>query len=139
LRKEMMDQELCIGVSCDTTMLDATLSRELYQVVRETCNVLRLSGLGDDATYLAVKPRCRLVEEKEKLRLRGELHADSEKLALLNVQALARHTNHCARKLGHIEHLDDLLDVVVLLFLADVFWLPQHCTETKRLSHGSSL
>jgi hypothetical protein len=102
-------------------------------------NVRTPSGLRDDATYLTIKTRCRLVEEEEQLWLRSKFNTDGEKLALLNVQALAGHTDHCASELGHIEHLNDLLDIVILLFLADVLGLPQHCTEAKRLSHGSSL
>lgn len=70
----MMDQELCILVSCDTK---AHQRRSLWSHIRY--------WKGSDLSYLTVKTRCWLIEEEEKFRLSSEFHADSEKLPLLNV------------------------------------------------------
>ena len=86
-------------------------------------------------TYLAVKTTGGLIEEKKKLRFSRELYSNGKELALLHVQTLAGHTDNRVGEVLHIEHLDDLFHVVVLLLLAHSLWLTEHSAESETLTH----
>ena len=75
---------------------------------------------------LRVETTSRLVKEQKKLRLRGEFDTNREKLALFDVQTLAGNTNNSFGEVFHVEHLDNILDIVVFLLLAHVLRLSQH-------------
>jgi hypothetical protein len=94
LRKEIIDHELCQWVS-----------ERPYRT--------------RSVTHLAVETRCWLIKEKKQLRLRSQLHTNCEQLALFNVQTLAWHADDGVREVRHVQHLDDLFDVVVFLLLTD--------------------
>lgn len=93
---------------------------------------------------MAVQPRRRFVEEEEEVRFGSELNADCETFSLFNIETykvnpimlaksrpmntqvkkkretkaqhtLAGNTNNGVRVPSHLEQLDDLLDVVILV------------------------
>src|SRR4051812_7883731 len=81
----------------------------------------------------------RLIQEKKQLGLRSQLNTDSQQLALLDIQTLARNTDNGFRKLLHFQHSNDILDVIVLLLDRDRRGLTQHSTETKRFAYSCSV
>jgi len=73
----------------------------------------------------AVEARRGLVQEHEQRGLAGELDADGDALALLLVEPAARHADGRARHVAHLEQVDDLLHVRVLLLQRDFARLAQ--------------
>ena len=89
----------------------------------------------DRPRRLRVETRGRLVEEDEEGGLGGELDADREALALLDVEA---HADLADERLGvrlHLEELDDLLDVGELLGLGRRARLTEEGREDEGLAH----
>lgn len=88
------------------------------------------------ATNLRVKTRRGLVEEQKKLGLCCEFNTDSQKLTLFNIETLAWNTNNSLGKVRHVEHLDDLLDIVEFLLLADILGLSKHSGKLQCLANS---
>lgn len=86
---------------------------------------------------MTVETRGRLVQEEKQLRLRSELDTNRKQLSLLNIKTFARYTDDGIGKVAHVQHLDDFLDIVVLLFLANRLGLSEHRGELKRFAHSS--
>lgn len=90
----------------------------------------------DSPGTLRVQSTSRFVQEEEKLRLRGEFHADCEELALFHVQAFSGDADDCLCEIFHVEHLDDVFDVVILLLGAYGLGLAEYCGEAERFADG---
>ncbi|TKW53776.1 hypothetical protein CTA1_1208 [Colletotrichum tanaceti] len=90
----------------------------------------------DGPRALRVEPAGGLVEEQEQLGLGRQLDADGQELALLHVEALARHAHDGVGEVAHVEHVDDLLHEGVLLLAADGPGLAQHGAEPQALADG---
>jgi hypothetical protein len=88
---------------------------------------------------LGIKSTCWFVEKEEELRFRCQLHTDSEEFTLLNIQALSWHTNNCIGKIFHVQHLDNVLNILVFFLDANTHRLAESGTETQALPHCSSL
>lgn len=85
-------------------------------------------------TDLRVETGSRLVKEKKELGLRSEFNTDSQEFPLFHVKTLARNTNNRLGKVSHVEHLDDLLNIVELFLLANRRWLSKHGGELQCLA-----
>lgn len=76
-----------------------------------------------------VEPGRGLVEEDEQLRLARQLDGDGQALALLLVEARAVRANDGARNVAHLEQVEHLLAVPVLVLAGHVPRLPQRRRE----------
>lgn len=87
-------------------------------------------------TDLTIKTGSRLVQEEKELWLRSQLNTDGKQLALLDVETFTRYTDNSVGEVAHIQHLDDLFDIIILLLLADMLGLSQHGGEAECFANG---
>jgi hypothetical protein len=92
----------------------------------------------DRPRALRVKSTGRLIKEEKQLGLSSELDTDGQQLALFNVETFSWDSNDGIGKVFHVQHLDDVLDKVVLFLLADSLWLAKHCTKTQAFTNSGS-
>lgn len=88
-----------------------------------------LEKVQDDPGGLRVEARCRLVHEQQKRRLCRELDANSEALALFDVEPFAGHADDGIGIVLHIEQLDNLVHVGELLLARHMAWLTEQGAE----------
>lgn len=85
---------------------------------------------------LRIQAAGRFIEEDEQLGAGGELDADGEELALLNVKAFAGDADDGVGKVAHVEHVDDVFDVAVLVLIANRRGLAEHGAEAEAFADG---
>lgn len=98
-----------------------------------------LEQVQDGPRGLRVQAGGGFVQEEQELGLRGELDADGEALPLLDVEALPGDADDGVGVLGHLEQLDDLVDVRQLLLAGHVRGLAEQGAEVERLADGRRL
>ncbi|KAI3475787.1 hypothetical protein L1887_62784 [Cichorium endivia] len=84
---------------------------------------------------LTVQTRSGLVEEEQQVRARSKLHTDRHSLAVADAETELGNTDHGIRDLLHLEQLDNVLDVRILVLLGHVLRLAQVRTEAQSLAH----
>jgi hypothetical protein len=144
-----------LGVRADRAKVDsATATLEEKETVKlfEEKSVRLVDGAQDGLTgsgelleeandvvgRLTIETTGRLVEEQQELRLGSELDTDGKTLPGLDTKTIAGETNHRVGNVLHLEQLQDLFNVVVLLALWHIMGLAEVSREPKGLADGAS-
>ena len=80
---------------------------------------------------MRIEATCWLVKEQQERRLRGEFHADRQSLLRLDAQR----ANNGVGDVSKLQEVDDLVDVLQLLFAGHFSPLPEERRELESLSH----
>lgn len=78
------------------------------------------------------------VKEQKKLRLGCQLNANGKKLALFDIQSFTWRTNNSLCEVFHFQHLDNILNIVILFLSRNALWLTKQGTESQGFTNGCS-